>query len=275
MTATTLPVEDLTYVCTLVRGRSAIELETSKNYLIEARLAPLAKKCGFASTSELIQGIRKTRRADLESQVVEAMTTNETSFFRDIHPFDGLRKVILPELRTKLASSKALNIWSAACSTGQEIYSISMLIREHFPDLASWNIQLLGTDLSDEVMERARNARYSQLEVNRGLAANMLVKYFQRDGMQWQLNDDIRKIVSFRKLNLIENWQGIPKMDVIFLRNVLIYFAPDVKKLILQKVRQLMGPHSVLFLGAAETTMNLDNSFERTQVENSVFYRLK
>jgi chemotaxis protein methyltransferase CheR len=259
----------------IVRDRSAIELELSKSYLIEARLAPVAKQHGFPSASELIHDVRTKRRRDLEDRVVEAMTTNETSFFRDIHPFDALRKTVLPELRDVLASRRTLNIWSAACSTGQELYSVAMLIREHFPDMAAWNVGLMGTDLSDEVLERARAARFSQIEVNRGLPATLLAKYFQRDGLHWQLHQELRSMASFSKLNLIESWQPMPQLDVVFLRNVLIYFSPDTKKLILQKVRKAMSPHAVLFLGAAETTMNLDSSFERVQIENSVFYRIK
>jgi len=275
MSTSTLATDTLSYVCTLVRDRSAIELEANKAYLIEARLAPIAKQNGFASTNELIQGIRTKRNSKLENRVVEAMTTNETSFYRDINPFEALRKTILPEMRAHRAAQRQLNLWSAACSTGQELYSIAMLIREHFPELAAWKVNLLGTDLSDDVLERARAAKFSQIEVNRGLAAPLLLKYFQRDGMHWQIRPELRAMATFSKLNLIENWQTIPIMDVVFLRNVLIYFSPETKKMILQKVRRIMAPHAVLFLGAAETTMNLDASFERVQIDNSVFYRLK
>jgi chemotaxis protein methyltransferase CheR len=275
MSTTTLNTDCLSYVCTLVRDRSAIELEASKSYLIEARLAPVAKQNGFATTEEFVQSIRSRKRADLESNLVEAMTTNETSFFRDIHPFDALRTTILPEMREKRSSQKSLNIWSAACSTGQELYSIAMLIRENFPDMASWKVSLLGTDLSDDVLERARAAKFSQIEVNRGLPSPLLLKYFQREGMQWQLRPELRSMGTFVKLNLIENWRPMPVMDVVFPRNVLIYFAPEIKKLILSKIRKVMAPHGILFLGAAETTMNLDASFERVQIDKSVFYRLK
>lgn len=275
MSISTIATDDLSYVCTLVRDRAAIELEASKAYLIEARLTPLAKKYGFSSPNELIQGVRNRRHSELESQVVEAMTTNETSFYRDINPFNALRNTILPELRTLCATHRRLNLWSAACSTGQEIYSVAMLIHEHFADFATWQVSLLGTDLSDQVLERSRAASFSQIEVNRGLSANLLVKYFQRDGINWQLRPDIRAMANFRKLNLIDNWHSIPSMDVIFLRNVLIYFSPETKKAILEKVRRVMAPHAVLFLGAAETTMNLDSSFVRVESDNCVYYRLK
>jgi chemotaxis protein methyltransferase CheR len=275
MNAATLTPDAIEYVCKTVRDRSAIELDASKSYLIEARLAAVARENGFATITELVQGVRTQRKPELESRLVESLTTNETSFFRDIHPFEAMKKTILPELRTVRAAQRTLNLWSAACSTGQELYSISMHLRENFPDLAAWKLNLLGTDLSDDVLEKARAARFSQIEVNRGLPAPLLLKYFQRDGMHWQLRPELRAMATFKKLNLIESWGPMPTMDVVFLRNVLIYFAPETKKLILQKVRKVMAPHGVLFLGAAETTMNLDSSFERVQIDNAVFYRLK
>jgi chemotaxis protein methyltransferase CheR len=275
MSTTTLTPDAISFVCTTVRDRSAIELDVSKAYLIEARLAPVARENGFASIADLIQGVRSKRRPELESRLVEAMTTNETSFFRDIHPFEALRTTLLPELRARNAARRTLNIWSAACSTGQELYSIAMHVREHFPDLAAWKVQLIGTDLSDDVLERARAASFSQVEVNRGLPAALLVKYFERNGMHWQIRPELRGMAAFTKLNLIERWPPLPSMDIVFLRNVLIYFSPETKRAILEKVRQVMAPQAVLFLGAAETTMGLDASFERVQVDNSVFYRLK
>lgn len=275
MTTTTLSDDAFSFVCTLVRDRSAIELESNKSYLVEARLAQLATKEGYKSTNELVQSARSRRKRGIEDSIVEALTTNETSFYRDIHPFDTLKTTIIPELREKLASHKTLNIWSAACSTGQEIYSIAILIKENFPELADWRVDLLGTDLSEEVYERAEKGLYSQVEVNRGLKANLLVKYFARSGVSWQLRDEVRSMASFRKLNLIGNWPVMPQMDVIFLRNVLIYFSPENKKTVLRKIKRVLAPHGVLFLGAAETTINLDDSFERVQSGNSVYYRLK
>ena len=275
MTTSTLTPEAISYVCTTVRNRSAIELNNSKTYLIEARLAPVAKQNGFASIDELIQAVKNTGRRGLESQLVEAMTTNETSFFRDLHPFEALRKTVLPAIRTKNAALKSLNIWSAACSTGQEIYSVAMHIREHFPERASWKVQLIGTDLSDEVLAKAKAAKFSQFEVNRGLPAALLVKHFQRQGTLWELCPEIRNMEIFTTLNLIERWPAMPRMDIVFLRNVLIYFAPETKRMILENIRKVMAPQGVLFLGAAETAMGLDAAFERVQSDNSVFYRLK
>ena len=275
MTTSTMTQETISYVCTTVRSRSAIELDISKSYLIEARLAPLAKRNGFGSIDEFVQAVKGKTKLGMESQLVEAMTTNETSFFRDIHPFEALRKTLFPEIRTKYAIQKSMNIWSAACSSGQEIYSIGMLIRENFPDLASWRVNLVATDLSDDILAKAKAGKFSQLEVNRGLPATLIVKYFQRQGLNWELQSEVRNMATFMKLNLIERWPQLPMMDVVFLRNVLIYFSPETKRAILEKIRKVMAPRGVLFLGAAETTMGLDAAFERVQADSSVFYRLK
>ena len=199
-----LSLDALEFVCTLVQNLSAIELDSSKGYLIEARLANLARQCGFVTSTKLVQELRSKRQPALVGQVVDAMTTNETSFFRDIHPFDALRTTVLPELRGLLGEQRELNIWSAACSSGQELYSFAMLLREHFPDFGSWNVKLLGTDLSDEILERARKASFSQIEVNRGLVARLLIKYFERDGIKWQLRSDLKAMATFSKLNLID-----------------------------------------------------------------------
>lgn len=274
MTTTQLGGDTISYVCKLVCDRSAIELDETKTYLIEARLSPLAKRAGCATVHDyLLQVKGSERRADVDS-IVEAMTTNETSFFRDLHPFEALRESIVPELMERRRNQRSLRIWSAACSTGQELYSTAMMLRENFPELGNWDLNLVGTDLSDEVLRRAQEGVYSQIEVNRGLPAKLLAKYFQHDGLCWKLHSDIMAQATFKKLNLIEHWVGMPKMDIVFLRNVLIYFSTDVKRQILEKVRQVMNPDGVLFLGAAETTLNLDLSFVREQYNNSVFYRV-
>lgn len=275
MSAVALPTDAINFVCTLVRQQSAIELDAAKAYLIEARLGPVAKKHGYPNTSELIRNMQAIPKRELQAQVVEALTTNETSFYRDIHPFDALRGTIIPQVLRTRSAQRTLNIWSAACSTGQEAYSIAMLLRDHFPELNSWKVSILGTDLSEEVLAKARAGRFSQIEMNRGLPATLLAKHFRRDGLNWELSPDIRNMATFSKLNLIERWPHLPVMDVVFLRNVLIYFSPATKKMILEKIRAVMAPHAVLFLGAAETTMNLDAEFLRVQVGNQVFYTRK
>ncbi len=270
-----LQTVDFDYVRDLVRKRSAIVLEQEKSYLIESRLLPLARREGFASIDEVIAKLRLSGFSTLHGKVVEAMTTNETSFFRDLHPFEAFRKVVLPDLVTRRASARQLRFWCAASSTGQEPYSIAMVIREHFPQLANWDIKILATDLSTQVLEKARSGCFNQTEVNRGLPAPMMMKYFDRQGMNWQLKDNVREMVEFRLLNLIEAWPNLPQMDIVFIRNVLIYFDVQTKKDILGKIRRILRPDGFLFLGGAESTLNLDDSFVRTEIEKASIYRLK
>lgn len=264
------------FLCNLVRERSAIELEASKTYLVESRLNPVAQRNGLSNLTELAQALRGPSAASLIKQVVEAMTTNETSFFRDIHPFDALRATILPELITRRAKEKTLNIWSNACSSGQELYSVAMTVREHFPELLTWKVRLLGTDLSTQILGRAREGIFNQTEVNRGLPINLLLKYFQREGANWQIRDDLRKMTEFTQVNLVETWPAsIGNLDIVFLRNVLIYFSPNTKRSILKKVRGVLRPDGYLFLGGAETTLGLDSDLERLQVGKATCYKAK
>jgi chemotaxis protein methyltransferase CheR len=263
------------YLRVLVRERSAIVLEDQKGYLVEARLGPLARREGFASLDALVDHLRSGRRdGGLHQKVVETMTTNETSFFRDVHPFEQLRLEVLPELMRRRAAERRLDVWCAACASGQEPYSVAMLLREHFPTLAGWDVRVLATDLSLDVLERARQGRYSQAEVNRGLPARLLVKYFVKDGADWQLKDEVRRMVEFRQVNLVGPWPAAPPQDVVLLRNVLIYFDEAARRSVLGKVRRLLRPDGRLFLGSAETTINLDDAFERVQHGRSICYRL-
>lgn len=271
----TLCLDDFNYVRALVLKRSAIVLESEKLYLAESRLSNLAQREGYASISELLAQLRADRWNGLHQKVVEAMTTNETSFFRDHHPFEALKHSVIPEMSQLRAGERRLHIWCGAASTGQEPYTIAILLREHFPLLASWNIRITASDLSTEVLERARKGRYSQLEVNRGMPAPYLAKYFTRQGSEWQLKDEIRSMVDYRQINLIDAWPTLPPMDIIFLRNVLIYFDVSTKKSILSKIRQLLLPHGYLFLGGAETTVNLDDGFVSAEIERSNSYRLR
>jgi len=275
MPTNTLTSSHFAYVCGLVRKRSAIELDASKSYLIAARLGNLARQTGYASAVDLVQGLQAKNLPELEQMLVEAMTTNETSFFRDLHPFEALRSVVLPQMLATRSTKRALNIWSAACSTGQELYSIAIYIREHFPQLSHWKLNLLGTDISDEVLSKARLGRFTQLEVNRGLPAAYLIKYFQRDGLHWQVRPEIKSMVSFQKLDLIEPWPHLPTMDLVLLRNVMIYFSTEVKKQILQKIRARMPSDGILFLGAAETTLRLDADFDCVQNASCIYYTVK
>ena len=252
---------DIQYIRALVREQAAIVVDETKTYLITTRLAPLLKRHGLTSLGELVSRLRTSRLGGLRDEVVDALTTNETLWFRDIHPFEALRSSILPELIRMRASERALTIWSAACSSGQEPYTIAMMLREHFPHLADWRLRLVASDLSAEMLGRAASGVYSQTEMNRGLPAPMLVKYFQRTGTEWQAIESIRSMVEFRTLNLAKPWPVVPQCDVIFLRNVLIYFDMDTKRAILDRARAALRPGGVLFLGTAETTLGVHNGF--------------
>jgi chemotaxis protein methyltransferase CheR len=265
---------DFNYLSNLVRERSAIVLEPGKEYLVEARLTPLAQRQGFDTLDAFIAHLRAHRYNGTHRKVVEAMTTNETTFFRDVYPFEMLKKVILPTLIEKRQATRSLNIWSAACSSGQEPYSIAMLLRENFPLLAGWDVRILATDISQEMLERTRAGRYTQLEINRGLPASLLVKYFERQGLEWQIKPELRSMLEVRELNLVEPWTLLPQMDVIFIRNVMIYFDVETKKLILRMLRQVLRPGGYLFLGGAETTLNLDSTFTRVNYDKAICYQV-
>ena len=261
------------FVCNFVREKSAIVLEPSKAYLVESRLNPVARENGMSSLSELVMALKKPGSRDLARKVIDAMTTNETSFFRDLHPFDALKTNIIPDLMEKRAKERTLNIWSNACSSGQEVYTIAMLLRDNFPALAGWKVRLIASDLSSVILKKAQEGNFNQTEVNRGLPMPMLLKYFTKNGLQWQIKEDIRKMVEFREVNLVETWPMLPTMDIVFLRNVLIYFSPETKTTILNKVSRVLRPDGCLFLGGAETTMNLDTKFARVQVGKTTVYR--
>jgi chemotaxis protein methyltransferase CheR len=234
----------------------------------------LSAEQGFESVQHFLQALRTTPFNGLHSRVVEAMTNNETWFFRDVEPFQALRNAVLPELLQKRSMDRWIHIWSAAASSGQEAYSIAMTLREHFY-LQNWGISILGTDINNAILERARSGRYGQIEVNRGLPAPLLLKYFKKDGLDWELKPEIRQLVKFRCLNLADSWPELPRADVIFLRNVLIYFDVEARKEILARARRVLKPDGYLFLGGAETTLNIDNHFERIQFQKTAYYRLR
>ena len=263
------------YIVHLVRDRAAIILEPGKEYLVESRLLPVARDAGCASLSELINRLRARPNTSICQKIIEAMTTNETSFFRDLHPFDALKNMVIPELMNRRQSERTLHLWCAATSSGQEPYTVTMLLREHFQELRNWTVRFVASDISGEMLDRARAGRYSQLEVSRGMPATLLSKYFQRQGAEWQIIEDLRRQIEFRQINLADAWPSLPRMDIIFMRNVLIYFDLNMKKTILGKARRLLRSDGYLFLGAAETTLNLDDGFERIQVEKAGCYRLR
>jgi chemotaxis protein methyltransferase CheR len=266
--------QDFEVVRRLLLDRSAIVLEQDKHYLVEARLGPVASRLQLGSVGELVARLRDNATNDLRTEIVEAMVTTETSFFRDRHPFEALRKFGLPRLIESRRAERRLNIWCAASSTGQEPYSLALLLREHFSELFGWKILFLSSDISRAMLDRARSGIYNQTEVNRGLPAALLLKYFDQQGAEWQLNADVRRMVEFQQINLAGPWPALPSMDLILMRNVMIYFGVETKKTILDKITRVLRPDGLLLLGGAETTFTIDNRYERVEPYNSGFYRL-
>jgi chemotaxis protein methyltransferase CheR len=261
------------YVRAVLRERSAHYLDDDKAYLVETRLLPVARRHGFATVEDLVLRLRRERNEKLLDELVEAMAINETFFFRDGHPFEVVEQTVLPELIERRAGSRCLNIWSAACSSGQEAYSVAILLHRHLPALSGWSIRLIASDLSTTMLERARRGRYSQLEVSRGLSPELLVGYFEEHEDGWQIRDDIRRLVEFRSINLSGPWPELPPLDLVLLRNVLIYFEVPTRQRILDRVRRVMQPDGYLMLGGAETTHNLDDNFLPVWFGRSSLYR--
>jgi chemotaxis protein methyltransferase CheR len=251
---------DYDFLRKLLKERSGLDLSADKQYLVESRLMPLARKAGLAGIPELVQKMKSGAEA-LIVEVVEAMTTNETFFFRDKIPFDHLRDTILPTLLQSRASRKTLRIWSAAGSTGQEPYSIAMVLKERAAALSGWRIEIVATDLSQEVLEKSRAGIYSQFEVQRGLPIQLLVKYFTQIGELWQINSELRGMVQHKQLNLLKDFSHLGKFDVIFCRNVLIYFDQETKIGIFERMAKVIEPDGMLMLGAAESVVGITDAF--------------
>jgi chemotaxis protein methyltransferase CheR len=270
-----LDTGDFDYIRSLLQERSGMVLGKEKKYLVESRLTPLAKKSGYTSLLDFITQLRSQPPNDLHRKVVEALMINETHFYRDTHPFETIKAKILPELINRRSTSRQMNLWCAAASTGQEPYSLVMLLAESFPNLASWDIQCIASDLSREVLERGKLGCYNQQEINRGLPAELLGKYFFRNGTQWQIAEQIRRRVDFRNLNLVLPWPSLPPMDLILMRNILIYLDLETKKVIMGKIRQLLKPDGYLILGSTEIPVDLDSTFEQVRFDNTVCYRLR
>lgn len=263
--------ENLQFLCKTIHDDSGIVLDESKRYLLEARLAPLAKAEGVESIDDLCGLLRGLGGKTVRYRVVEAMTTNETLFFRDVKPFDGLKQVLFDEITRSRSTDRTVRVWCAAASSGQEPYSIAMLWKEMA--IPGWKLEILGTDLSEEMLERCRSGRYLQLEVNRGLPAMYLVKHFERDGTNWVINEDLRKMCRWQKFNLKDPMRGMGPFDLVFCRNVLIYFDQETKTRILRGIRETLAPGGHLFLGASETTIGLDEQYQRRQAGPAIAYR--
>ncbi|MDR3489152.1 MAG: protein-glutamate O-methyltransferase CheR [Bradyrhizobium sp.] len=252
---------DYEFLRKFLKERSGLDLSADKQYLVESRLIPLARRAGLPGIAEIVQKMKGGSEA-LISDVVEAMTTNETFFFRDKLPFDNLRETILPMMLQARASRRSLRIWCAASSTGQEPYSIAMCLKEISSALAGWRIEILATDLSQDVLEKSKAGIFSQFEVQRGLPIQMLVKHFTQVGELWQLNADIRAMVQHRQLNLLQDFSHLGTFDVIFCRNVLIYFDQDTKAGIFDRLVRVIEPDGVLTLGAAESVVGISDAFK-------------
>jgi chemotaxis protein methyltransferase CheR len=251
---------DYEYLRKLLRDQSGLDLSADKQYLIESRLLPLARKDGLAGISELVQKL-KSGAIVLTTQVVEAMTTNETFFFRDKVPFEHFRGAIMPEVLRARANRRSIRIWCAAGSTGQEPYSLAMSLKEMGAALGGWRVEILATDLSQEVLEKSKSGIYSQFEVQRGLPIQLLIKYFKQQGELWQINADIRAMVQHRQLNLLHDFSSLGAFDVIFCRNVLIYFDQETKSNIFGRLARTVEADGFLVLGAAETVVGLTEVF--------------
>lgn len=253
-----------------VYSQAGIVLEEDKHYLFESRLTPIVRQLGLGSINDLCALLKATREPAVGRQVVEAMTTNETYFFRDPAHYDAIRTILLPRLKQERQDTKKLRFWSAASSTGQEAYSLGMLLLE--AGLADWNIQILGTDFSSQVLERARSGKFQQIEVNRGLPASLLVKYFRRFGMDWQLSEPVRQMVRFESIDLRQSMRALGPFDLVFCRNVMIYFDAETKKSILKQIHGTLFRGGWLLLGGVETAFGVEEWFDRLPVGNATIY---
>jgi chemotaxis protein methyltransferase CheR len=269
----TLSQAEFTFVSQLVRKEASIVLAPGKEYLVEARLIPVARAVGSPGVTEFLADLQRRPNPANQRKIIDALTTNETSWFRDREPFAALTDVVLPELVKARGSTRKVRIWSAASSSGQEAYSLAITMQERLPP--GWNYEIMGTDISTEMVKRAEAAEYSQVEVNRGLPAAQLVQYFERAGAHWRITPQLRRNVSFRLMNLTTPLPAMQPFDVIFLRNVLIYFDVAVKRTVLQNVARLLRPDGWLFLGAAETTIGIDDNYERVAAGRTSAYRVR
>jgi chemotaxis protein methyltransferase CheR len=266
----TISQPSFAFVSDLVRRETAMLYDPGKEYLVEARLLPLARTVGCSDVDSYVARLR-TDAAE-RRKALDALTINETSWFRDNAPYQTFTELLLPSVLASRAHVRHISIWSAACSSGQEAYSLSMLLDEHLP--SGWTAQILATDVSTAMLERVQAGRYSQVEMNRGLPVTALVKHFTRTGSEWEVSDNLKRMVRTQHLNLATSFPLLPTFDIVFLRNVLIYFDVATKIEVLSRVAGVLRPGGYLFLGASETTYSINDSFERVQAGKSVFHRL-
>jgi chemotaxis protein methyltransferase CheR len=253
---------DYDFVRKLLKERSGLVLSADKQYLVESRLLPLARKSGLLSLSDLVQRLKGPNAHALATEVVEAMMTNESFFFRDKLPFEHFRDTMIPALMAARANQRRIRIWCAAASTGQEPYSLAMCLKEMAQQLVGWRIDIVASDLSNEVLEKARAGIYSQFEVQRGLPIQLLIKYFSQIGETWQIAPDLRAMVQFRPFNLLNDFASLGMFDIVFCRNVLIYFDQQTKVGILERLSRTVERDGYFILGAAETVVGLTDCFK-------------
>lgn len=268
----TLNPADFKYISELLYKRSGLALTEDKIYLLESRLIPVAKAKGVNTLEELANFLRTRADEAFLREVTDAMTTNESMFFRDLKPFDQFKKIVLPKVMEAKAMTKTIRIWSAACSNGQEPYSLAMILKEEGAKMAGWNVEIIGTDLCSKVLQKAKEGIYSQFEVQRGLPITMLMKYFtQLTGSNWQLKEDIRKMVTFKEKNLLESITLMGTFDIILCRNVLIYFDEKTKSAVLENMAKMLPKHGYLYLGSTETTIGLTDKLIALPEERGLY----
>ena len=263
--------EDYKALAALLAKRSGLVLAEEKAYLVESRLTPVARHHGLANLDALLEAVRIGTDEKLLEAVTEAMTTNESFFFRDMNPFDQFRETVLPYLLEARARTKTIRIWSAACSNGQEPYSLAMILEEEAAKLAGWNVKIVATDISNEVLDKAKAGVYTQFEVQRGLPITYLVKYFSQDGELWQISPTLKSRIEYRFFNLLDDNRGLGNFDVIFCRNVLIYFSQETKGEVLGGMANIMPEDGFLFLGGAETVLGISKRFRAVPKQRGIY----
>lgn len=257
-----MKIDDFEMLSTLLKQRSGLVLTKDKAYLLETRLMPVARKHGMADLDQLCSAVRLRKDAKVIADITEAMTTNESLFFRDTKPFDQFRNVLLPQLMINRAAQKKIRIWSAACSSGQEPYSLAMILKEDQAKLQGWRFEIVATDISEEMLAKAKAGIYTQFEVQRGLPIQMLVKYFKQNGDKWHIDAGLRSMIDYRPFNLLEHPRAFGQFDVVFCRNVLIYFDQPTKAKVLGQVSDVLAKDGVLYLGGAETVLGVTDKFK-------------
>lgn len=265
--------EDFDFISTLIKQRSGLALTVDKGYLLESRLMPVARRHGLKGLDDLIDSLRKHKEEKLTIEVTEAMTTNESFFFRDIKPFDLLRDFVLPPILEKRAHNKHLRIWCAAASSGQEPYSIAIVLKELGARLAGWKIDIVGTDISKDIIAKAESGIYTQFEVQRGMPIQLLLKYFDKVDESWHIKNEIKSMVKYRYFNLLDKLGPLGGHDIVFCRNVLIYFDPETKGTVLGEIHKLMPDDGMLFLGGAETVLGVTDKFKPVPSQRGVYAR--